>query len=104
MQNDSSEVNAMSTRRKLAAVLFADIAGFTQQVSADEVKGLERRRRVEELVKSSAASHSGRVVKTIGDAVMLEFGSACMKQRRRAAFASRGRSTFRFAQGAELLR
>lgn len=66
----------MSTRRKLAAVLFADIAGFTQQVSADEVKGLERRRRMEELVKSSAASHSGRVVKTIGDAVMLEFASA----------------------------
>lgn len=56
--------------------MFADIAGFTRQVSRDENEGLERRRRVEQLIKGCAVGHSGRVVKTIGDAVMLEFQSA----------------------------
>ncbi len=66
----------MSQRRKLAAILFADIVGYTRQMNDDEVRGLERRRQFENLAKSVAASHSGRVVKMIGDAAMLEFTSA----------------------------
>jgi class 3 adenylate cyclase len=66
----------MSTRRKLAAILFADIVGYSRQVSRDETTGLEWRRRIEELIRTSAGTHSGRLVKSIGDGVMLEFGSA----------------------------
>ncbi len=66
----------MTTKRKLAAILFADIAGYTKQLSEDEVSGLDRRRRVETLVKGCVATHNGHLVKTIGDAVMVEFASA----------------------------
>ncbi|MBM3494473.1 MAG: adenylate/guanylate cyclase domain-containing protein, partial [Armatimonadetes bacterium] len=66
----------MTSRRKLAAILFADIVGYTRQVNADEAKGLEHRREFEALARSAAVSHSGRVVKMIGDAAMLEFASA----------------------------
>jgi hypothetical protein len=45
-------------------------------VSEDESAGLECRRQVEQLVKGAALTHGGRVIKTIGDAVMLEFYSA----------------------------
>lgn len=68
--------STVRTQRKLAAIVFADIAGFSQQVSQDETAGLERRRQIEQLIKGSALGHGGRVVKTIGDAVMLEFYSA----------------------------
>lgn len=64
------------TVRKLAAILFSDIVGFTQQVSRDESQGLELRTRVEQISKACALANSGRVVKTIGDAVMIEFASA----------------------------
>ena len=66
----------MPTQRKLAAIVFTDIAGYTKQISHDELKGLDRRRRVEQLVKSSTVTHTGRVVKTIGDGFMLEFNSS----------------------------
>ena len=66
----------MRPQRKLAAIVFADIAGFSRQVSEDEVAGLESRRQVEQLIKATSLTHGGRVVKTIGDAVMLEFYSA----------------------------
>jgi class 3 adenylate cyclase len=63
-------------QRKLAAILFADIAGFTRQVHLDERKGLSRRRTVEQLIKSAVLTHNGRLVKSIGDGFMAEFGSA----------------------------
>jgi class 3 adenylate cyclase len=66
----------MPARRKLTAIVFADIVGFTRQVSRDERAGLERRRRVEERICAAAEARGGRVVKSIGDAVMLEFASA----------------------------
>ncbi len=66
----------MAAQRKLAAIVFADIAGFCQRVSEDESAGLECRRHVEQLIKGAALTHGGRVIKTIGDAVMLEFYSA----------------------------
>jgi class 3 adenylate cyclase len=66
----------MTLRRKLAAILFSDIVGFTRHVSLDESQGLDWRARVEQLSKVCALTHSGRVVKTIGDAVMIEFSSA----------------------------
>lgn len=66
----------MAARRKLAAILFADIAGFTRQVYHDEESGLANRKRVDQTIKACAISRKGRVVKTIGDGEMLEFSSA----------------------------
>ncbi len=66
----------MATRRKLVAILFADIVDFSRQVSLDESAGLERRREVEGRIRGCAETHGGRVGKSLGDGLMLEFGSA----------------------------
>jgi len=66
----------VSTKRRLAAILFADIAGFTRAMSDDEELGLERRRRMERAARDAAASHGGRLVKLLGDGAMLAFESA----------------------------
>jgi class 3 adenylate cyclase len=66
----------MPARRRLVAILFADIVGFSRRLSEDEPAGLEQRRRIEAMVRAAAVAHGGRVVKTIGDAAMLAFDSA----------------------------
>lgn len=63
--------------RRLAAVLAADIAGYSRLMGADEVgtlKSLKAHRR--ELVDPAIASHRGRIVKTTGDGMLVEFASA----------------------------
>ena len=63
--------------RRLAAVLAADIAGYSRLMGADEVgtlKALKAHRR--ELFDPAIASHRGRIVKTTGDGLLVEFGSA----------------------------
>lgn len=66
----------MNQKRKLAAILFTDIVNYTQQSSQDELQTLRSRDTVERMVRDSAASHNGTVIKSIGDAVMIEFASA----------------------------
>ncbi len=62
-------------RRKLAAILMADVAGFSRLMGADEESTTERIqdffRRVQRLVEQ----HHGRVVDTAGDSVFGEFDS-----------------------------
>ncbi len=66
----------MNQRRKLAAILFTDIVGYTQQSNDDEVQSLRARGSVDRMVRDAAASHNGTVIKSIGDALMIEFSSA----------------------------
>src|SRR4051812_44280461 len=63
-------------RRKLAAILFADIVDYTRRMSSDEASGLAMRRLLDDAVRGSAAATAGRVVKPLGDGWMLEFESA----------------------------
>jgi len=67
----------MSThKRKLAAVMFTDIVGFSGMMSRDESRAhallLEHNRIVEDAV----VRHSGRILKTMGDAFFIEFDAA----------------------------
>jgi class 3 adenylate cyclase/pimeloyl-ACP methyl ester carboxylesterase len=65
-----------SVERRLAAILAADIAGYGRLMGNDEVgtlRALKAHRR--ELVDPSIASHHGRIVKTTGDGMLVEFGS-----------------------------
>jgi adenylate cyclase len=68
---------AMSeTRRRLAAILAADVVGFSRLIEQDEdgtVAALTRYRR--ELIEPLIAGHGGRVFKTLGDGLLAEFGS-----------------------------
>lgn len=62
--------------RRLAAVLAADIAGFSRLMEHDEVgtlRALKAHRR--ELIDPGVARHHGRIVKTTGDGMLAEFAS-----------------------------
>lgn len=62
--------------RRLAAVLAADVAGYSRLMGADEVgtlRALQAHRG--ELVDPTIAEHHGRIVKTTGDGMLVEFSS-----------------------------
>jgi TolB-like protein/class 3 adenylate cyclase len=63
--------------RRLAAVLAADVAGYSRLMGADEEGTLARLKAVRKtLVDPAIASHRGRIVKTTGDGILVEFASA----------------------------
>jgi adenylate cyclase len=65
------------TERKLAAILAADVAGFSRLMSADEEGTLARLRgHLRELVEPAIAAHRGRIVKRMGDGLLVDFSSA----------------------------
>jgi len=58
----------MAATRRLAAVLAADMAGYSRLIGADEQGTLDRLRTIRsEIVDPSVATHNGRIVKTTGD-------------------------------------
>ena len=63
--------------RRLAAVLAADIAGYSRLMGRDEERTLAQLKVFRKtLVDPSIASHHGRIVKTTGDGMLVEFSSA----------------------------
>jgi adenylate cyclase len=66
----------MSQTRRLAAILAADVAGYSRLMGADEEGTLERVKALRrELIDPKIAEHHGRIVKTTGDGMLVEFGS-----------------------------
>jgi adenylate cyclase len=62
--------------RKLAAILAADVAGYSRLMGADEEGTLARlKAHRKELIDPKIAEHRGRVVKTTGDGILIEFPS-----------------------------
>jgi class 3 adenylate cyclase len=65
-----------STPRRLAAILAADIAGYSRLMEADEEGTLQRLRALRrELIDPQIKAHDGRIVKTTGDGILIEFAS-----------------------------
>jgi len=63
--------------RRLAAVLAADVAGYSRLMGANEEGTLARLKALRKaLVDPAIASHRGRIVKTTGDGMLVEFASA----------------------------
>ena len=63
-------------QRRLAAILAADVVGYSRLMGSDEMgtlTSLKSHRR--ELVDSGIAEHHGRIVKTTGDGMLVEFAS-----------------------------
>src|SRR5207237_8553296 len=63
--------------RRLAAILAADVVGYSRLMGADEIgtlRALQACRR--ELIDPTIAAHRGRIVKTTGDGLLVEFPSA----------------------------
>jgi TolB-like protein/class 3 adenylate cyclase/Flp pilus assembly protein TadD len=66
----------MAATRRLAAILAADVAGYSRLMGADEDGTLERLKGVRtELVDPKVGEHKGRIVKTTGDGLLVEFAS-----------------------------
>ena len=66
----------MSQTRRLAAILAADVAGYSRLIGADEGGTLERLKALRrELLDPKIAEHRGRLVKTTGDGLLIEFAS-----------------------------
>jgi adenylate cyclase len=62
--------------RRLAAILAADVAGYSRLMGADEEGTHERfKAQLRELVGPKISEHRGRIVKTTGDGVLAEFAS-----------------------------
>jgi TolB-like protein/class 3 adenylate cyclase/Tfp pilus assembly protein PilF len=67
---------AMAQTRRLAAILAADVAGYSRLIGADESGTLQALRAIRsELIDPTLAAHNGRLVKTTGDGLLVEFVS-----------------------------
>jgi len=64
-------------QRKLAAILSADVVGYSRLVGMDETGTLSRLNALRrDLIDPAIAAHSGRIVKLMGDGALVEFASA----------------------------
>ena len=66
----------MAPTRRLAAIVFTDMVGYTASTQSDERVTLSLRKEQEDLIHPVLASHQGRIVKSTGDGFLLEFESA----------------------------
>jgi class 3 adenylate cyclase len=63
--------------RRLAAIVVADVVGYTRLMERDDTGTFARLRSIrDEVVDPAVVSHGGRIVKTAGDGLMAEFASA----------------------------
>ncbi|MGI0083744.1 MAG: adenylate/guanylate cyclase domain-containing protein [Nitrososphaerales archaeon] len=62
--------------RRLAAIVFTDMVGYTTLAQSNESLALQLLEKHNTLLRSELGQHRGREVKTIGDAFLLEFDSA----------------------------
>ena len=66
----------MSTTRRLAAILAADVAGYSRLIGIDEAGTLNLLRSIRgEVIDPAVTENRGRIVKTTGDGYLIEFGS-----------------------------
>ncbi len=65
----------MTAARRLAAILAADVVGYSRLMGEDEAGTALRVREHREAARPIVASHGGRIVKTTGDGLLLEFPS-----------------------------
>ena len=65
----------MSATRRLAAILAADVAGYSRLMGLDEAGTAQALREHRAAADPLIAQHGGRIVKTTGDGVLIEFGS-----------------------------
>jgi adenylate cyclase len=64
-------------QRRLAAILSADVVGYSRLMGIDEARTLARLNALRrELIDPAIAAHSGRIVKLMGDGALVEFASA----------------------------
>ena len=74
LEGNPTPMASDQTKRKLAAILAADIAGYSRLMGADEEGTLARLKALRsELIDPKNKQHHGRIVKTTGDGILIEF-------------------------------
>jgi adenylate cyclase len=61
--------------RKLAAIMFTDMVGFSRQMGANEARMLRLLETHNYILQQAVTEHQGHVIKTLGDAFLVDFPS-----------------------------
>ena len=69
-------LRAVAATRRLAAIMFTDLVGFTKLGQEDEALALRLRREHQSILRPIFTAHGGREVKSMGDGFLVEFPSA----------------------------
>jgi adenylate cyclase len=77
MENSTIDINSTPTQvRKLVAIMFADMTGFTAMMQEDEAKAKILRNRQQQTLETLIPSHNGTIVQFFGDGTLSIFDSA----------------------------
>ena len=67
----------MKEQRRLAAILVADVVGYSRLVGSDEAGTLAKLSALKhDVIEPTIARHTGRLFKAVGDGFLVEFASA----------------------------
>jgi adenylate cyclase len=69
---------ATAETRKLAAIMFTDMVGFSRQMGANETHMLRLLEVHNQVIQQAVAEHHGQVIKTVGDAFLVDFPSVVL--------------------------
>ncbi len=74
MKKDSNSA-VHTENRRLAAIMFTDIVGFSRQMGANEAHTLRLLDLHNQIIQHAVAAHHGTIIKTVGDAFLVDFPS-----------------------------
>src|SRR2546428_12299267 len=72
---DNSSSTEQTEKRRLAAIMFTDIVGFSRQMGSNEARTLRLLDTHNQIIQHAVAAHHGTVIKNVGDAFLVDFPS-----------------------------
>src|SRR5712691_4499863 len=72
---DNTGSAPIAEQRRLAAIMFTDIVGFSRQMGSNEARTLRLLEVHNHVIQQAVTEHHGHVIKTVGDAFLVDFPS-----------------------------